>query len=476
MNKKNKRTYSEKDIYTALEKAGLKSEDTVFITTSLGMLGIPENVHTQEELNCLFFNALKSFFSKGNIIIPTYSYSFGKSRPNNLATYDPTETPSEIGPFPEYFRQQKGVLRTLDPMMSVAGIGPNIKELFENLPLTSYGYDSIFHRLTKVNSKCCSIGLGANWMPFIHFADYVCKVPFRYDKLFYGKIKKDNEIIETAWLYSVPLLSPASRSTGHIAGNLATEANIWKFAELGRARVYAADYKEYFDFTVDLIKKDPWTTAFGPPADPLLLEQERVQLKSSLSNIKHLAPKDFINKLLTIERTEASAVANEAIDFFAEKYKMLTYAFKTGENHFDTIIPECTTSDEKKFFGEIKIAQLPKVLDSNKTDKYELFITYVNKSHKQEKDYLLGVLEGINRYQSSSSSDKILLILSSPTAFWAWLNQNQNLSSKITKIYEFTGLDSQNLPYSGNYPKNPNIKITNLQNNMLELIEIIQVQ
>ena len=99
-------------------------------------------------------------------------------------------------------------------------------------------------------------------------------MPFRYDKLFIGKIKTENRIQETSWLYTVPLLHTASRSTGHLAGSSPLEAQIWNYAELGRARVYVADYRKFFDFTVNLIKQNPWTTAFGPPDDPFTLERK----------------------------------------------------------------------------------------------------------------------------------------------------------------------------------------------------------
>ncbi|MFA5597121.1 MAG: AAC(3) family N-acetyltransferase [Pusillimonas sp.] len=448
-----KRTYTKSDIFTAFEAAGLTQGSTVFVTTSLGMLGEAENVTTQEELNSLFYECLKIQVGKtGNVIVPTYSYTFGKSKPNDLAIYDPETTPAEIGPFPEFFRKQQGVNRSLDPMMSVSGFGPDIKDLFCNLPPTSYGEDSLYERLTKINAKCCSIGLGPNWMPFIHYADYICKVPFRYDKLFLGKIKDENKLQEFTWLYSVPLLHSASRSTGHLAGNLATEAKIWNYSDLGRARVYIADYKKYFDFTVNLIKNNPWTTAFGPPGDPILLERERVNVKPELQSLDNFELNDMLNKSLLLNRREGSEISNELITIISKKLKLTTFEHITGSRHYDSVIPECYTSQNERFFGTLKGAHS----SFPQNGKYDIVLAYVNNDGSDN----LAILKTALKYfdELTTNNVKILLVLSSPTLFPAWLNTNQNIVENICNIHEFAVNDTIGNPYSLSYLKNPNVK------------------
>lgn len=336
------RTYTRQNILEAIKNAGLRSNDTVFLTTSLGMLGIAENVNSSEELNQLFFGVLSEYFrDSGNVIVPTYSYTFGRSTASKPQLFDPAMTPAEVGPFPEFFRRQPGVSRTMDPMMSVAGFGPLIADLFKDIPPTSYGENSIFARLTKVDAKCCSIGLGPNWMPFIHYADWLCKAPFRYDKLFKGHIKRNGSITDLNWLYTVPLLHPASHSTGHKIAKLAEEAGIWQFSQLGRARVYVADYRRYFDFTIDQLKKDCWMTADGPPADPLKLERERVALNPSPLTFPDISsPKQILQSYAETHRCEVCDYSDQLIEKLCTAWNLQQEYFLTGENHLDWIIPE----------------------------------------------------------------------------------------------------------------------------------------
>ena len=282
--------YSYNDIKNSLQSAGLRKGDNVFVTTSLGMLGIAKNVSTADELNSVFFNAIIDCIgSKGTILVPTYSYTFGKLRSsqppyfefennqtnelerkisdnnnNILPVFDVQNTESKIGPFPNFFLKQPGIKRSIDPMVSVTGFGDLTDSLFNNLPYTSYGNDCVFDRLKYLPTKCCSIGLGPNWMPFIHHADWINQCPFRFDKYFKGLIKnhKENKIVN--WQYYARILRDEADGDGRKIGYMALKNNIFSYSKLGRAGIYLADYKMYFDLTMKLIKKDPWLTARGP--------------------------------------------------------------------------------------------------------------------------------------------------------------------------------------------------------------------
>ncbi|HNV69527.1 MAG TPA: DUF2172 domain-containing protein [Candidatus Ozemobacteraceae bacterium] len=335
-------SYTRADILQALTAAGLRSGDTVFVTTSLGMLGVPEGVASGEDLNRLFFETLRECLGeRGTIIVPTYSYTFGRSTATEPQIYDPLTTPSAIGPFPEFFRRQPGVVRSLDPMMSVAGHGPATENLFRDLPKTSYGADSVFARLAHVSAKCCSIGLGPNWMPFIHHTDWLRQVPFRYDKLFHGIIRTGQHEQPTAWVYSVAMLHQASHSTGHKVAKRAVEAGVWQFAPLGRARIYVADYRRYFDFTLEQLETDPWITADGPPGDPLALERERVpEERSIIAEPETHSIDAILLQHAPRHRTDVSDASHHLLHDLAKHEGLELYSFKSGENHFDWIIPE----------------------------------------------------------------------------------------------------------------------------------------
>ena len=349
--------YTRDDIISALRSSGILHGDIVFFSTSLGMLGIADGISTDDGLNRLFYDCIQEALgASGTILAPTYSYTFGKSRANELALFDPGSTPSETGPFPEYLRKQPGVRRSLDPMVSVSGIGPACEDLMAGLPRTSYGAGCIFDRLTHTKAKCCNIGLGPNWTPFIHYADWLAKVPFRYDKLFVGNMMINNKPQKTSWVYAVPILSESSSANAHRLGKMAEEQGIWEWASLGRGRIYVAEYKDYFDFALANQKKDPWLTAMGSAADPIKLEEERVGTQVKRVNLPEQATYTNIAlKLAPLVRETVSDGMDIALSILAEQLPMVIHRYPTGMNCFDWILPEkwiCHEASLERMNGE----------------------------------------------------------------------------------------------------------------------------
>jgi len=65
---------------------------------------------------------------KGTIVVPTCTPSEGYPK----STFDPRLSPSEMGPFSEYFRSLPGVVRSHNPTHSLASIGPQAVELISD--------------------------------------------------------------------------------------------------------------------------------------------------------------------------------------------------------------------------------------------------------------------------------------------------------------------------------------------------------
>lgn len=329
MNKK----YSKYDIEKSLSLLNITKGDTVFVTTSLGMLGMPEGITSTEELNALFYQTiLETLGEEGTLVVPTYSYTFGKHRITQPAIFS-SDTPAEIGPFPNYVLKQPGVLRSQDPFMSVATIGSRAQSLIDNLPLTSYGKDSIFERLIYSRAKCLTIGLGPNWTPFIHYLDWIAQVPFRYDKLFAGYFSNSNKKI--IWNYSVPVLCVKAISNAHEVGISAEKEGIWRYSELGRARVYACDYKEYFDYCKSKIEKDPWLFVKEKNWDAIKEERKRVNYQT-----KELKLIDLIDLYKGIELPPLGEEIDSLINALEKEYEFKSKQYKTGQEINGNIIPE----------------------------------------------------------------------------------------------------------------------------------------
>jgi aminopeptidase-like protein/aminoglycoside N3'-acetyltransferase len=351
--------YSSKDIVSTLRKLGIMPEDTVYFSTGLGFLGLAEGVNNSEELNNLFYKSIRETLGKkGTILVPTFSYTIGRSLASEPTVFDPLESKSETGPFTEFFRKQSGVSRSLDPMVSVSGIGPGFKELIRDLPPTSYGIDSVFDRLTKTNVKICNIGLGTNWIPFLHYADWLSKVSYRYDKLFFGEIRDGNKLYKQAWVYAVPTSRSDSALHGRRLGELAEDAGIWKWASLGRGRVYVANYKNLFDFTLEKLKKNPWLTENVSSSE----KSSTVQVKyrnvehTTASKLKRISFEDDLSSLYSMSRHVLSDGIDEAFELISQWTPLKVHKFPTGMTCLDWIIPEkwyCNEASLKTIHGEV---------------------------------------------------------------------------------------------------------------------------
>ena len=207
--------YKIENFKTSFDKLGLKKDDSIFLSTSLGMLGKAENAKRYSKIaNGLLDSLIDIIGPKGNIFVPTYSYSFGGKR----KIFSVKNTKSKLGQFPNFFLKKKNILRSIDPMISVAGMGKDVKKILSKISYTSYGRNCVFERLLKLkNLKCCNIGLGNNWVPFIHYVDWLNKVPFRHDKYFKGIIiDQNNKKKKYVWHYPVREMSEKYRKSGDL--------------------------------------------------------------------------------------------------------------------------------------------------------------------------------------------------------------------------------------------------------------------
>lgn len=258
-----KNDYNINDIRKSLYKIGLKKNDSVFLTTSLGMLGVPETNNSNYILTVSrwLLCSIKSIIGKnGNIFVPTYSYSFAKKK-----VYNPLTTKADIGYFPNFFLKQKKVIRSLDPMMSIAGYGPQCKEVLQKISNNSFGKNCALERLFRIkNLKCCHVGLGYNWLPFMHYLDWKNNVPFRYDKKFYGYIKNNNIKKKIRWIYNARIIRKETLSNGYKIGLKALKKKLYSYCNLGKSMIYLIDYKKFYKFSLRLTKKNKWLTVDGP--------------------------------------------------------------------------------------------------------------------------------------------------------------------------------------------------------------------
>jgi len=129
---------------------------------------------------------LISYFQKNfkTILVPAFTYSFCKNRNINLKSQN-----SETGRFSEEIRKIYKNKRTLDPIFSFIIVKgkPGLKKKVSH---TAFDDKSIFKKIYEKNFLIINIGLKDIVSTQFHKIEFDQKVPYRYNKIFKGKLNK----------------------------------------------------------------------------------------------------------------------------------------------------------------------------------------------------------------------------------------------------------------------------------------------
>lgn len=178
---------TQKDIENALAGLGIKKGDSIMVHSDIGSFGKLAAFDRTSLLQALV-DSLKESVGNGTIIMPTFTYSFFKNEP-----YDIANSKSTVGTLTEYFRKQTDVSRTIHPTHSVAVWGKHKKD-FLNIGKCTFGKGSIFGKIHGMNCKIVFLGVPFHKScTFIHYIEEMHKVPYRYMKKIRGKIIADKK-------------------------------------------------------------------------------------------------------------------------------------------------------------------------------------------------------------------------------------------------------------------------------------------
>ena len=156
--------------------------DTLFIHTSLSF-GQPNPQLKKKELLGELLNVIKALGVR-TVCMPTFTFSFC-----NGVGYDPSSSASRMGVLNEFFRKQEGVIRSVDPLMSVALMGEDT-DLVSKIGHESCGANSTYDMLRhRENVKFLFLGpkIG-ECMTYMHYLEWLYGVEYRYDRTFRGEV------------------------------------------------------------------------------------------------------------------------------------------------------------------------------------------------------------------------------------------------------------------------------------------------
>jgi aminopeptidase-like protein/aminoglycoside N3'-acetyltransferase len=344
-----KTSYGRTDLVNGLKLVGLRPGDIVFFQVSHLALG-------PMELGCSGRQACESLYSamreaigpEGTMLLPAFSFSFCRNE-----NFDAQVTPSIHGTwsssleFLEYFRTLPEVVRSVDPIVSVAGLGPAAEKLLTGLPSTSYGKGCMHERLLKAGGKICGIGVGLADAAFLHYVEEAVGVPFRYKKLFSGHIRQNGRSSKQGWISSVPIQAANGLPDGTLLGKMARSEGLCRVADVGQGEVVAIDCNTLFELTSREISRDRWITARVPAADPLELENARTNGKDASIQLPENATMEaLISALWRLPRDIVSDGYDVALRALSTQAPMTIHEYPTGTECWTWLVPEKWTCHE----------------------------------------------------------------------------------------------------------------------------------
>lgn len=246
--------YIKEDIVKALKEVGLERGDSIIIHSNMGFFGKLKGCPDKDSYCKAFKESILDVIgSDGTIVVPTFSYSFC-----NQQIFDKSKTESMMGIFAEYIRNDPNSLRSDDANFSVAAIGKNAKKFTENISIHSFGEDSFWERFLKSDGKICNFNLDSA-STFIHYAEKILKVPYRYDKPFSGiTIIGQKEVKKTYYHFTHDLTKPENNPDFTKFNKKAKESKLVRNSNLGKGQIVCISTKD----TLELIKKEITTINF----------------------------------------------------------------------------------------------------------------------------------------------------------------------------------------------------------------------
>jgi aminoglycoside 3-N-acetyltransferase len=332
--------YTRDDLLSAIRRAGIVAGDVVSLQVSLGRLGMPEGTTTMHGISSLVFSAFFEVLGdRGTLIVPTYTYSIGRGEP-----FEVENTPSSIGEFTEIFRRLPDVIRSRDPMLSSAGIGPKAGRILRDISRSCYGEGSTFAHIREVNAKICTLGIGLHWATFRHHIEEAAGVPFRFKKKFVGLIREGGVESWESWIYFASHLQEICEPNGVPLEKKAREAGLVNVERVGRGELMCIDAQTYFEYGLCELRNNPWLTAKGPPCTLQELSDREDDRIDAIRLEFTLPPRSTVEQLSdclkALPRDTVSEGSDAAIRAISTQLPLQTFQYATGNEYSGLIVPE----------------------------------------------------------------------------------------------------------------------------------------
>lgn len=322
-----------------LKRSGLRDGDVVFLQLSWPSEQI-EGIASDKSNQLILSTLLDLIGTKGTLFVPAFTLSFDRREEfNKHKSPAAVEAIGSCVQFSETVRRHADAVRSDDPLYSVVGIGPAAAEILANLPNSSTGPNSFFDRLMRAGAKLCLIGSELEQSAVLSYAEDVASAPWRFKKLFTGRVHHNGTSRRQGWIASVvnPALAKRAKEirtkvARRVEASLNLEAGRVPSAIVIDLGALLGALKSQLDAEIKA-----FGTASQQPAETMTVE---LPPSASMS--------DTIAALWRLPRDIVSDGYDAALQALATQIPMQIHQYPTGTECWSWLIPEKWTCHDAR--------------------------------------------------------------------------------------------------------------------------------
>ncbi len=241
------------DVDGALAACGVEAGDVLFLHSDAILTAQFPPSAPEERYDMLIDAVLERLGNAGTLVMPTFTYSFTRSEP-----FDVDHSPSTVGAITEHFRKRPGVLRSGNPMFSVAAFG-RFAHVFANSRANEcFGRDTAFAKLHQLDGKICCAGCSLDRSTFVHYVEERSAVEYRYFKKFTGKVARTDGIRRkmTCKYFVRDLERDTATDLSSLRARL-QDAGKLSVSSIGRVGMVCVSAQDFFATAMAMLDADP---------------------------------------------------------------------------------------------------------------------------------------------------------------------------------------------------------------------------
>ena len=140
---------------------------------------------------------LKETFHDQELWFPAFKYDFTRT-----GMFDPLNDPIQVGAFNESLRKSGKYTRSTVPLFSMLRENATPVNQFREI-IEPFGVEGDYGELRKRNGHIIFFGAAISSLTYIHFIESLVDIPYRYPKIFEGKLKLESEMRSVSIKYLV---------------------------------------------------------------------------------------------------------------------------------------------------------------------------------------------------------------------------------------------------------------------------------